>query len=755
VSVIEVAIGYGRAPGKFRVEVVRSPAGEATAEADLDVGLLQAGRQQFQQTLLASAVPARQILSPAERAVREAGQLLFAALLGTGQVAGRYEASAALAAERGEELRIVLRIDAPELASLPWEAMYDLGAGGYVCRQHQVVRHVPIAAVPPPLEVRPPLRVLGVISAPRGLAYLDTDREREQLTRALASPDGQAFAEVTWASPTWAGLQEMLLAGPWHVLHFTGHGDFDPLKDEGMLALTREDGRADLVEASRFADLLRQARPMPRLVVLNSCSGAATGAGDLFSGTAAALARSGVAAVAAMQYSISDYAAIAFARGFYAALAHGRGVDEAASAGRIAILGTSSQTLEWITPVLYLRGRDTRLFTIPPISTPPARLRSTQTTQPKVTPAAPAKITLPAAHQRVRADPRPEPASPLSAPATFRLTRVLAGHTDTVETVAFSADGSLLATGSPDTTVLLWDTGTGDPIHTLTGHTDAVESVAFSPDGSKIAAGSLDTTARLWDTRTGDPVRTLTGHTDAVESVAFSPDGSLLASGSFDATVRLWNTSTGSVAHILTGHTAPVYGLAFSPDRGLLASGSFDATVRLWDTSTGSVAHTLTGHTAPVFGLAFSPDGGLLATAGYDKTARIWDTNTGKLRALANHTAPVYRVEFSPDGALLATTGPDSKVQLWDSDTGHPVRALTGHTAPGYGLAFSPDGILVAAIVSDNTAQVWQTATGRTVQILTGHTAPVNALTFSPNGDLLATASLDTTIRLWARGYLP
>jgi hypothetical protein len=104
------------------------------------------------------------------------------------------------------------------------------------------------------------------------------------------------------------------------------------------------------VEASRFADLLRQARPVPRLVVLNSCSGAAGSAQDLFSGTAAALARSGVAAVAAMQFAISDPATVAFARGFYAALTRGRGVDEAVSAGRIAILGTSGQTLEWITP---------------------------------------------------------------------------------------------------------------------------------------------------------------------------------------------------------------------------------------------------------------------------------------------------------------------------------------------------------------------------------------------------------------------
>jgi len=214
VSVFEVAIGYGQAPGKLRVEVVRSPAGEAAADTGLDAGVLLAGRPHFQQTLLVSGVSARQILTPAERLVRDAGQTLFAALLGAGEVAGRYRASAAVAAERDEELRIVLRIDAPELAGLPWEAMYDPGVGGYVCRHHQLVRHVPVAAVPPPLEVHPPLQILGMISAPRGLASLDTAREREQLERALAGSVGLGLAEVTWAPSTWAGLHEMLLAGP-------------------------------------------------------------------------------------------------------------------------------------------------------------------------------------------------------------------------------------------------------------------------------------------------------------------------------------------------------------------------------------------------------------------------------------------------------------------------------------------------------------------------------------------------------------
>jgi len=353
----------------FRVEVVRSPAGEASAVVALEVEALLARKEQLEQAILVSSVASRAILPQAERPLREVGQVLFSALLGTGDVAGCYQASAALAAERGEGLRVGPRIDNPALAGLPWEAMYDAGAGRYVCRQDQLVRHVPVAAAVPALTVQAPLRILSVVSSPRGLPALDVEKEQEQLTRALARPHAEGLIEIHWAAEaTWAVLQDLLLSGQWHVVHFVGHRDFDISQDEGVLALTREDGRADLVGADRLVDLLHEARPMPRLVVLNSCSGAATGVNDLFASTAAGLVRGGVSAVAAMQYPISDMAAVAFARGFYTAIAHGRGVDDATSSGRVAILGTSARTLEWITPVMYLRGHENRLFTLQPPS---------------------------------------------------------------------------------------------------------------------------------------------------------------------------------------------------------------------------------------------------------------------------------------------------------------------------------------------------------------------------------------------------
>lgn len=362
---IEVAIKPADSNGSYRVDVLRSEAGEASAIVELDVEAQRRDRAELEQAVLSSSSADPAALALAECRLRDIGEVLFSAVLGTGEVAGRYRASAALAARQGEPLRVVLRADTPDLASLTWEAMYDAASGGFVCRREQLVRHVPVSAVAPPLTTRLPLRILGVVSSPEGLPLLDVDQEREQLTQALAKLQAEGLVEVHWTrEATWAGLHDLLLDESWHVLHFIGHGRYDALHDRGAVALVGKDGQAEWIEAGLLVDLLKQARPMPRLVVLNSCSGATTGLRDLFSGTGAALARGGISAVVAMQFPISDVAATAFARGFYAAIARGRGVDDATSSGRVAVLGTSAGTLEWVTPVIYLRGRESRLFNL-------------------------------------------------------------------------------------------------------------------------------------------------------------------------------------------------------------------------------------------------------------------------------------------------------------------------------------------------------------------------------------------------------
>ena len=282
----------------------------------------------------------------------------------------------------------------------------------------------------------------------------------------------------------------------------------------------------------------------------------------------------------------------------------------------------------------------------------------------------------------------------------------LTGHTDAVRSVAFSPNGSQLASGSNDNTIRLWDVDTGIQTHRLTGHTLSVNSVAFSPDGSQLASGSGDGTIRQWDVDTGVEIHRFTGHTDWVSSVAFSPDGSQLASGSGDGTIRLWDVNTGEETRRFTGHTNGVWSVAFSPNGSQLASGSFDETIILWDVNTGEETRRFTGHTDWIISVAFSPDGSQLASGSFDETIILWDVNTGE--ETRRFTGGLRSVAFSPDGSQLAFRSKDGIILLWDADTGQELHRFTGHTNGVWSVAFSPDGRRIAFAAADSTIRLWK-----------------------------------------------
>jgi WD40 repeat protein len=318
---------------------------------------------------------------------------------------------------------------------------------------------------------------------------------------------------------------------------------------------------------------------------------------------------------------------------------------------------------------------------------------------------------------------------------------------NTVNAVAFSPDGALLATGGLDDTARVFEVRTGHEVARLL-HQDSVGAVAFSPNGTLVATGSGDKTARVFDARTGREVSRM-AHQNMVAAVAFSPNGALLATGALDNTARVFEVRTGhEVARL--AHLSYVPAVAFSPDSTLLATGSWDYTARVFEARTGREVAPIR-HQDAVSAVAFSPDGALVATGsgamGHTGEARVFEARTGREVARLAHQDRVSAVAFSPDGTLVATGSADKTARVFEARTGREVARLA-HLSYVSAVAFSPDGTLVATASDDHTARVFEARTGREVARL-AHQGSVAAVAFSPDGTLVATGSEDKTARVF------
>jgi WD40 repeat protein len=284
-------------------------------------------------------------------------------------------------------------------------------------------------------------------------------------------------------------------------------------------------------------------------------------------------------------------------------------------------------------------------------------------------------------------------------------------------------------------------------VNTLAGHSASVEALAFSPDGTRLASSAYNDPVRVWDVATGQILQLLAGNADGASSLAFSPDGARLASGGFDSLVKIWDAEDGGLVSTLQGHTDMVLAVAFSPDGELLVSTGFDDTVRLWDVRNEQLVASME---IPNIGydIEFSYDGKYLAVAG--GSLLIWDTS--HFESGYSTLGSSMSVAFSPVADLAAAEGFNAIV-LWEPSTGEQVNILPGVTESGTSLeiVFSPDGKLVASVSDSGLVQLWNVVGGTLLTTYSGELPQYSqtAIAFSPDGTLVAFSCGEGDICLW------
>lgn len=295
------------------------------------------------------------------------------------------------------------------------------------------------------------------------------------------------------------------------------------------------------------------------------------------------------------------------------------------------------------------------------------------------------------------------------------------GHTHFVETLAWSPDSSHIVSGGWDQAIHVWNAATEEPVLIYGGHAfdkvaqegipeGMVFAVAWSPDGTSIASGSWDKTVQVWDATYGRQIYTHHGHLTSVPAVAWSPDSRCIASGSVDGTVQVWDATTGMHVQTFRGHNSYVYAVTWSPDGRHIASGGNDRKIHIWDALTGTLLLTYQNHISDVTSVAWSPNGSCIASGSstYEGTIQVWDAATGiQVQTYEGHRGNVKAVCWSPDSTRIASASTDGTVQVWYASTGTEIWTYSGHSDQVNAVQWSPDGSRIASAGRDTTVQVW------------------------------------------------
>ncbi|KAG6478659.1 hypothetical protein ZIOFF_062103 [Zingiber officinale] len=283
-------------------------------------------------------------------------------------------------------------------------------------------------------------------------------------------------------------------------------------------------------------------------------------------------------------------------------------------------------------------------------------------------------------------------------------------HQDTVSTVAFSFDGQLLATGSFDGHVHIWDTSSGSLKFTLEGSGEGFEWLKWHPRGHLLIAGSEDANVWMWNADKGVCLNTFSGHGSTVTCGDFTPDGKIICTGSDDASLRIWNPKTGECFHVVKGHPYHTDGLtclSITSDSTIAITGAKDGSVHLVNITIGRVISSLSSHTASVECIGLKPNALWATTGGMDLKLIIWDLQSSSVRCTCDHEEGVTSLTWLGTSQYVASGCVDGKVRIWDSLSGGCVRTFSGHADTIQSLAISADGNSLVSVSDDGTARVF------------------------------------------------
>lgn len=364
------------------------------------------------------------------------------------------------------------------------------------------------------------------------------------------------------------------------------------------------------------------------------------------------------------------------------------------------------------------------------------------------------------------------------------------GHTNSINAVSYSPDGTRILSASIDRTIKEWSISTGKCLRTLEGHTDVVKSIHYHPDGEKAISGSVDGTIREWELGQNLEINRWEAHDGSVTCVRYTSDGKYFFSSGLNKTVKHWSVKRESPLQVFSNFTTPIVKISVHPNGQQFVTATREVFFQEWHLEEEAPLQTFEGHEGPVESVLYNQDGSCVLSAAYDLKIKEWNTQTGKcLQTLEGSTKSIVDIHYVPNQRQAISCGGNS-VKEWDLKTGectrtlrmtavssidyHPTRmrlisgswnnminewdAFSGRrlqTFEGYtnqitALALSPDNQFLYSGASDNSIRKWDVATGICIQTLEEHTDSVTDIVISNNNQLILSSSEDGTLKIWS-----